>query len=264
MIDKKLLSEIPALKPGELDDDQINQYEQMLISFIESFPLNEHKIKAALEAKDKEALAAQLETLSAALEKIHAVDLASQVCEFIKILKNFDYENEKIEAFVSGFLGSAVMLSLDIQMAKYMDKNAQAKYMRKKMESASVKNISEKSILAVDDAAIFLTMLKRNLQEWPFKLTCVNSGESALHYLKENDPDLFILDIEMPKMNGYELAAKIRESGHEAPIIFLTGNSAKDYVIKAVKAGASDFVVKPINKENLAEKINKHLYLKNA
>jgi FixJ family two-component response regulator len=67
----------------------------------------------------------------------------------------------------------------------------------------------------------------------------------------------------MPKMNGYELAEKIRESGHEAPIIFLTGNSAKEYVIKAIKAGGSDFIVKPIYKENLTEKINKHLYSQN-
>jgi FixJ family two-component response regulator len=67
----------------------------------------------------------------------------------------------------------------------------------------------------------------------------------------------------MPKMSGYELAEKIRGNGHEAPIIFLTGNSAKEYVIRAIKAGASDFIVKPIYKENLTEKIYRHLYSQN-
>src|SRR5215471_15702805 len=123
MIDKKLLSDIPALKTDELDDAQMDQYEQLLASYVESFPESEQKIKAALEAKDKEALAQRLQALCTALEKIRADNLASQVSEFVKILKSFDYENEKIEAFVSDFLGSAVILSIDIQMAKYLDKN---------------------------------------------------------------------------------------------------------------------------------------------
>jgi len=259
MIDKKLLSNISALKPDKLDDAQINQYEQLLVSFIESFPENEHKIKAALEAKDKELLAAQLETLCAALEKIKAVVFASQGREFIKILKNFDYEYEKIEAFVTVFLRSVVMLSIDIQMAKYLDEKTQASYIRKVKDNMDARK-GEKTVLAVDDAALSLNMLKQNLQGEPYKLICVNSGESALQYLKNNTPDLFLLDIEMPKMNGYELAEKIRGNGYAAPIIFLTGNSAKEYVIKAIKAGASDFIVKPVYKENLTEKINKHLY----
>ena len=263
MIDKKLLYKISALKPGEIDDAQMNQYEQMLVSFIESFPENEHKIKAALEAKDKEPLAAHLDTLCASLEKIKADALASQGREFIIALKKFDYEYAKIEAFVSAFLRSVVMLSIDIQMAKYLDEKTQATYLRKKKENMEARNTVEKTILAVDDAAISLTMLKKSLQGEPYKLTCVSSGESALQYLKNNNPNLFLLDIEMPKMNGYELAEKIRGSGHEAPIIFLTGNSAKEYVIRAIKAGASDFIVKPFYKENLTEKINKHLYSQN-
>ena len=258
MIDKKLLLDISALKlEGKIDglnDDEMSRYEQLLVSFAESFPESEQKIKAALEAKDKESLGAQIETICAALEKIRADDLACEGRDFINALKNSDYENEKVEAFVSAFLGSVAMLSIDIQMAKYLEK---------KTETVSGKkngNAGEKIILAVDDAAISLTLLKKSLQGEPFKLICVNSGESALQYLKNDDPDLFILDIEMPKMNGYELAEKIRESGHEAPIIFLTGNSAKEYLIKAIQAGASDFVVKPICKENLTGKINKHLY----
>jgi len=267
MIEKKLLLEIPALKLAgkieELDDDQMNQYEQLLVSFIEAFPESEQKIKTTLEAKDKESLATNLEELCVILEKIHASDMASECREFINVLKNHDYENEKIEAYVTVFLGSAAMLSIDIQMTKYLEKKTQTAFLEKKMENVAPRNPDQKTILAVDDAAIFLTMLKKSLQGEPYKLVCVNSGESALQFLKNNDPDLFILDIEMPKMNGYELAEKIKESGHEAPIIFLTGNATKRYLMKAIQAGASDFIVKPIDKKQISYKIYKHLFLQN-
>jgi CheY-like chemotaxis protein len=268
MIDKKLLLEISALKLAgkieKLNDDQMNQYEQLLNSFIEGFPVSDQKIKAAVEAKDKESIAAQLEEICGILEKIQAVDLASECREFINAVKNFDYEHEKIEAFVTVFLGSAAMLSIDIQMAKYLEKNTQTAFIAKKNENMAPKNPGEKTILAVDDAAISLTMLKKSLQGEPYKLVCVNSGESALQFLKTNDPDLFILDIEMPKMNGYELAERIKENGHEAPIIFLTGNATKRYLMRAIQAGASDFIVKPIDKKYLTYKIYKHLFLQNA
>ena len=264
MIDKKLLLEISGLKlAGKIDkmnDDQMKQYEFYLVSFIENFPFSERIIKTDLEAKDKNSLAVHLEELCVILERIHATDLASEGREFINVLQNINYENERIEAFVSVFLVTVAMLSIDIHMAKYLEENTQTVYIHKKNEDAVAKTSGDKTILAVDDAAISLTMLKKCLQGEPVKLTCVNSGESALQFLEKNDPDLFILDIEMPKMNGYELAEKIREEGHEAPIIFLTGNSTREYVIKAIKAGASDFIVKPIYKENITEKINKHLY----
>jgi CheY-like chemotaxis protein len=266
MVDKDLLLEISALKLAgkieKFDDDQMNQYDQLLVSYIEGFPESEQKIKAALEAKDKESLAANLEEICVMLEKIEAGDLASEGKEFANTLKNFDYEYEKIEAYVTAFLGSAVMLSIDIQMAKYLGKQAQKAFMERKKENTGPGQ-GEKTILAVDDAAISLTMLKKSLADEPYKITCVTSGESALQFLKNNDPDLFILDIEMPKMNGYELAVKIRESGHKAPIIFLTGNVTKGYLMKAIQAGASDFIGKPIDKKYLTGKVYKHLFLQN-
>ncbi|MDR1802591.1 MAG: response regulator [Treponema sp.] len=266
--DKELLLEISALnlagKIEDLSEDKMDQYEQLLVLFIEGFPESEQKIKTAMEAKDKESLTANLEELCTMLEKILADGLASEGREFVNVLKKFDYEYEKTEAFVTGFLGSAAMLSIDIQMAKYLGKQTQADYIERKKENAASKNADEKLILAVDDAAISLTMLKKSLADEPYKLTCVTSGESALQFLKNNDPDLFILDIEMPKMNGYELAAKIRENGHYAPIIFLTGNATKGYLMKAIQAGASDFIGKPIDKKYLSSKIYKHLFLRNA
>ena len=261
MMNKKLLHEISALRLDDvfdsLDDDQVNKYEESLTSFMENFPFNEQKIKTALKTKDKNNLTIYLEALCVALKKIKADDLVSEGREFLSVLKGIDWENERIEAFVSVFLVTVAMLTIDLHMAKYLEENTHAVYIKKKNESVAAK--SSKTILAVDDTALSLTLLKRCLEGEPCKLVCVNSSEGALQYLENNDPDLFILDIEMPVMNGYDLAKKIRKDGHEAPIIFLTNYSAKEYVAKAIQAGASDFIVKPIFKEKLTEKIGKYL-----
>jgi len=114
-----------------------------------------------------------------------------------------------------------------------------------------------KSILAVDDTEFFLRTLKSLLQDTPYKLTCTTSGTTALKFLQKNHPNLFILDIDMPNMNGYELALRIRASGQTAPIIFLTGNSTEESIIKALQVGAMDFIAKPISRVQVLERIIK-------
>ncbi|MDR0516438.1 MAG: response regulator [Fibromonadaceae bacterium] len=118
---------------------------------------------------------------------------------------------------------------------------------------------SEKSILVVDDTEFFLRNLKVLLQDTPYKLTCITSGKIALNFLQKNHPDLFILDIDMPEMNGYELAQKIRDCGQQAPIIFLTGSSTRESVEKALLAGAADFIIKPISRTQVLQRINKFI-----
>ena len=119
--------------------------------------------------------------------------------------------------------------------------------------------VQRKKILAVDDVSIFLKNLTMQLKDYPYDLMCISSGKFALRYIQANTPDLFILDIEMPDMNGYELAEKIRALGHTAPIIFLTGASQKDNIVKALQIGAADYILKPFNKAQLLEKIEKHI-----
>lgn len=135
------------------------------------------------------------------------------------------------------------------------------------MEYKSTENIpitddaamtGRKSILAVDDTEFFLRTLRSILQDNAmYKLTCTTSGTTALKFLQKNHPNLFILDIDMPDMNGYELAQRIRASGQTAPIIFLTGNSTEESIIKALQVGAADFIAKPVCKAKLLERIAK-------
>ena len=116
-------------------------------------------------------------------------------------------------------------------------------------------------ILAVDDTAFFLRQLQSYFNDTPYALVCVNSGKQALRYLNENRmPDLFLLDIDMPEMNGYELAKHIQDRGLDKPIIFLTSHKNRAAVMKAIEAGGVDFIVKPCRKEDVVARVNKHLF----
>jgi CheY-like chemotaxis protein len=130
---------------------------------------------------------------------------------------------------------------------------------KKEKEEKEEEEKKEVNILAVDDTPIFLSLLKVALQGAGYKITCVTSGKAAMHFLLSQKviPDLFILDIDMPEMDGYELAKKIRGYEYEAPIIFLTANATKDDVKKATEVGAADYIVKPIDHQQVLAKVKK-------
>lgn len=116
---------------------------------------------------------------------------------------------------------------------------------------------SKKMIVAVDDSGIILKRLTKVLGE-DYDLHAFAIGKRALAFMKDRTPDLIILDIDMPEINGYEMLKSIKEREHlkDIPVIFLTSNGDKEHVVKAVAGGANDYVVKPIDDEILMEKIH--------
>ena len=118
---------------------------------------------------------------------------------------------------------------------------------------------SIKRIVAVDDSNVVLKTLKNMLDKDEYEVHAFSTGTRALEYLVQKDkvPDLIILDIEMPEMNGYVVLERIKKMLHlkTVPVIFLTSNGEKKQVIKAVSGGVKDYVVKPVDKEILLEKI---------
>lgn len=117
-------------------------------------------------------------------------------------------------------------------------------------------DMNKKEIVAVDDSSIVLKMLTKVLGS-KYDMHVFNGGKRALQYLKSRTPDLIILDIDMPEINGYEMLKLIKEKEHlkEVPVIFLTSNNDKNHVVKAVAGGAKDYVVKPIDEDILMEKV---------
>lgn len=115
----------------------------------------------------------------------------------------------------------------------------------------------KKKIVAVDDSGIILKMLVKVLGE-KYDLHAFSGGRRALQFLRDRTPDLIILDIDMPEINGYEMLKMIKEREHlkNVPVIFLTSNNDKSHVVKAVAGGARDYVIKPIDEEILMDKVH--------
>jgi len=251
MFDKERIlkiSELNDVRIRQMSESHLSSFAVAVNSFIDSFPTQEENVKSGLKAKDREVLAKSLAELWDILQQIYAENLAEACLNQLNTIDNTQYED--LETFVINFIKAVSALSIDLQMVEFQDIPKP-----RGIQEPAGKN----TILAVDDRNFFLTTIKAMLHNTGYNVTCVNSGMSALNYLKKHRPALFILDIEMPVMDGYELAHRIREAGHTAPIIFLTGNANKDSVIKALKAGAADFIVKPVTKGQLLERIGKYI-----
>ena len=108
-------------------------------------------------------------------------------------------------------------------------------------------------ILVVDDDTSNLKMANRILSGEKMRVSCMKSGEDAIKFLQENRPDLILLDIHMPGMDGFETIAAIRENKETAdiPVIFLTADDDSDTETRGLKAGAMDFIKKPFVPEVL-------------
>ena len=123
----------------------------------------------------------------------------------------------------------------------------------------------ENTILIVDDNSNNLKVVAGVLKGEGYKFRMAKSGAQALSVLDKTKPDLILLDIQMPEMNGFETCVKIKENDQLAgiPIIFLTANTDAESISKAFAAGGVDFVTKPFNSDELLARIATHIKLKN-
>jgi PleD family two-component response regulator len=116
-------------------------------------------------------------------------------------------------------------------------------------------------ILVVDDMPNNLKVLMTMLKDAGYKVRSVLSGEMALTAAHTAPPDLVLLDINMPVMNGYEVceAFKSVENLRDIPIIFITALDADVDQDHAIATGAVDFIMKPFRLDEVLEKIEYHL-----
>jgi len=127
------------------------------------------------------------------------------------------------------------------------------------VDSLAGSNMSKK-ILAVDDMPEILSFVNSALKNH-YKIVAVTSAKAALNVMKSQKPDLFLLDIDMPEMDGFELIRIIRSTAEYAktPVVFLTGNSSRDHVTAAMLEGCNDFIVKPTTYEYLRTIVGKYM-----
>ncbi|MCH7596503.1 MAG: response regulator [Planctomycetes bacterium] len=113
------------------------------------------------------------------------------------------------------------------------------------------------NILLVDDSRTIRNIQKNVLKELGYENVWeAEDGVQALARLKEEIPDLMLVDWNMPNMDGITLIREVRKTNKSLPIIMCTTESEKSRVLEAVKAGVNNYIVKPFTVESLGEKIN--------
>ncbi|WP_281310488.1 response regulator transcription factor [Flavobacterium flavigenum] len=115
--------------------------------------------------------------------------------------------------------------------------------------------MSSFKILYTEDDETLAFLTKDNLEQNDYDVTHCPDGKSGLESFKNDDFDICIFDIMMPKMDGFELATEIRKLNTDIPIIFLSAKTLKEDRIKGLRLGADDYLVKPFSIEELILKI---------
>ena len=115
-----------------------------------------------------------------------------------------------------------------------------------------------KIVLGVDDEEAILDLLKFNIEKEGFKFISATNGEDAIKIAKEQNPDIILLDINMPKLDGIEVCKKIRDYV-SCPILFLTARIEENDKVQGFSVGADDYIVKPFSLVELEARVQAHL-----
>ena len=115
-----------------------------------------------------------------------------------------------------------------------------------------------KTILIVEDTELNIDLLTQLLED-DYRLLVARDGAESLLVIENYPPDLILMDISLPVMDGYEAARQIRKRYKTLPIIGLSSNAMKSDSEKAIEAGCNDYLTKPIDEELLMKKLQEYL-----
>jgi class 3 adenylate cyclase len=129
------------------------------------------------------------------------------------------------------------------------------------VSTATTKRTSPGRILIVDDTPANIQTLAAVLKQKGYEISVATNGKQALEVLGKLRPDLILLDVMMPEMDGFEACARIKASPdwRDLPIIFLTAKTETADIVKGFELGAVDYVAKPFNSHELLARVNTHL-----
>lgn len=119
-------------------------------------------------------------------------------------------------------------------------------------------------VLVVDDVPQNLKVVGRMLRYQGYEVAIAGSGRQALEMIADTPPDLVLLDIMMPEMDGFEVNAilKASEETKAIPVIFLTAKTAIEEMVSGLEAGAVDYIFKPFKAPELLARVKTHLEVK--
>jgi two-component system, sensor histidine kinase ChiS len=135
-----------------------------------------------------------------------------------------------------------------------------------KQNRSNEKNLQAK-ILVVDDEPVNLLIVINHLKMEGYDVvTAENSDQVDEMFIRGEIPDLILLDVMLPRVSGYDICRKIRErySSHELPIVMLTARQTTQDIIAGISAGANDYLIKPVNGEELCARVSNLVSMKNS
>lgn len=112
-----------------------------------------------------------------------------------------------------------------------------------------------KSILIVEDDRDLLNLIRINLQDQGYTVFTAGDGEQALNIFKEKKPALLVLDIMLPKIDGFEVCRRVRRENRRVPILMLTAKAEEADKINGLELGADDYMTKPFSVRELAARV---------
>ncbi|AEB47057.1 two component transcriptional regulator, winged helix family protein [Micromonospora maris AB-18-032] len=114
---------------------------------------------------------------------------------------------------------------------------------------------TEARLLVVEDDPNILELLSASLRFAGFDVATATSGSAALNAARDHRPDLVVLDVMLPDLDGFEVIRMMREGGTRTPVVFLTARDATDDKIRGLTLGGDDYVTKPFSLEELTARI---------
>ncbi|MDR0248158.1 MAG: response regulator [Oscillospiraceae bacterium] len=246
-----------------VSERQLKDYNLEMDEFIETLPAKSYELTKMFVVRDYELLRKKLVDMSAVLARLRAGEAIAQLNRVLDMLPGENKPEVDIE--LGKLVAGLSALSIDLQLAQYRigqaaqspPSHAAPKEGEKHAPPAESGEV--KTVLAVDDDPVILNVVKVIVEGVGHKFAGAATGKAALRYLEKNRPALCILDIEMPEMNGYELAAAISAIDTAIPLIFLTSNSQREHVTKAIKLGAQGFFVKPPDEDLIFNTLKQRL-----
>ncbi len=115
------------------------------------------------------------------------------------------------------------------------------------------------TILIVEDDPTLLRVVKDNLQYEGYAVETAGDGEAGLQRVLDTQPDLILLDIMLPRVNGYEVCRLVRKAGLDMPIIMLTAKGQESDIVLGLNLGADDYVTKPFSVKELLARVQAFL-----
>ena len=116
-----------------------------------------------------------------------------------------------------------------------------------------------KTVLIVEDEKAIVEILKFNLQREGYTVLEALDGETGLGLAKAQDPDLILLDVMLPKMNGFDVCRALREAGFAMPILMLTAREEENDKVFGLESGADDYITKPFSMRELLARVKANI-----